>query len=74
MNKNEIPNYLSASSPKGLRRLMIKNNTRLAMTVVYFDFQNINSKWYCWYNEPIHLSKEIEEANGIAQNDRGQRL
>ena len=45
-----IPNYLVASSPLGLRRLMISNNTKHACWFKYdIIFNSKDNKWYAWY-------------------------
>ena len=60
-----IPNYISASNPKGLRRLMIKTQVRLGYGVNFFDIQKVGNKWFAWYesNENI-TSHNIEEKLG----------
>ena len=58
---NEIPNFIEARNPKGLRVAMIKNNLRLHMTIQYFDIQKDGKKWIAWYYEPFNKSKEIRE-------------
>lgn len=50
---NSIPNYIAASSPMGLRRLMLLNNARKAMFFHYFNIQFVNGKWYAWYFDEI---------------------
>jgi hypothetical protein len=52
-----IPNYISASSPKGLRRLMLLNNLKNGKQYNYFDLQFANGKWFVWYYE----SEKIDE-------------
>lgn len=64
----DIPNYISASSPKGLRRKMLKNNFDKKKVHRYFDIQMINEEsWVAWYYENMSMDdelKEIEDANG----------
>ena len=44
-----IPSFLTARSPEGLRRLMLRNNAKHAMFFKYFDIQFVNGRWYAWY-------------------------
>lgn len=46
---NQIPNFIAASSPKLLRRLMIKTNAKHGTTIQYFDIQSVDGKWYAWF-------------------------
>jgi hypothetical protein len=50
---NKVPQYLKASSPEGLRRLMLRNNVRLATQIVYHDIQFVNGYWFAWYYEEM---------------------
>jgi hypothetical protein len=61
---NEIPNFIKARNPKGLRAEMLKNNHRLAMTIQYFDIQFVNKVWFAWYYEPLRKSQEIKDLKG----------
>lgn len=60
-----IPKYISASSPKGLQRLMLKTQAKLAYGVDFFDIQYANKKWFAWYidNDDITLYN-VEEKLG----------
>lgn len=52
-----IPNFLRASSPQGLRRVMLSNNARLGAMVQYFSIQQVTDRnksyWIAWYYEDI---------------------
>ena len=50
---NQLPNYLKAKTPRGLRLLCIKNNAKLSSTIQYFDIQFVKGYWYAWYYEPL---------------------
>lgn len=60
-----IPNYVSAASPQGLRRLMLKNNARLGAWVQYFDIQQsiVGAKtvWIAWFYEPVETDAQLNE-------------
>lgn len=67
----EIPQYIKAGSPEGLRQLMFKNNARLGSYVHYFNIQYIiepNKKpyWIVWFyldvkdNDPMFTGKAVE--------------
>jgi hypothetical protein len=58
-----IPNFLSASSPRALRRLMLMTNKRLGAWHNY-QIQFVNGKWFAWYHEEItrsNLNELIED-------------
>lgn len=55
-----IPNFLIASTPRALRRLMLLNNYRLGAWHKY-DIQFVNNKWYAWYHEDIVRSKNTND-------------
>ena len=54
-----------ASSPQGLRRLMLNNNVKKGIQFKYFDIQNVKNKWYAWYYEDgiEVLKQEASESN-----------
>lgn len=54
-----IPNYLTAASPKALRRLMLLNNKRLGAWHNY-QIQFVNGKWFAWYHEEVSRSNVNE--------------
>lgn len=47
-----IPNFIVASSPLGLRRLMLINNGKHGMWFKY-DIHFVNGKWYAWYHADV---------------------
>jgi len=49
VNPTDIPNFIAAATPQGLRRQMLFNNIRLGSFVKYFDISFSNGKWYAWY-------------------------
>lgn len=55
---SQIPKYIAASTPQGLRRLMFKTNMRLGYFIQYFDIQFVNGKWYAWFYIDIELELE----------------
>jgi hypothetical protein len=66
---NQIPNFVQALSPLGLRRAMLMNNSRLGMYIHYFDIQQatVNGKtvWVAWFNETISDDKALKEFEGV---------
>lgn len=66
-----IPNYITARSLPGLRRLMLTNNSRKGYFYKYFDIQFVNegSKqyWVAFYFDEVKLdnidqiTKELSE-------------
>jgi hypothetical protein len=59
-----IPNYLAASTPQGLRRLMLLNNARKAMFFKYFNIQYANGQWYAWYFDELDSQSTAEVMGG----------
>ena len=50
MNINNIPTFLKARSPTGLRRLMLKNNLKHKGVFKYDIKQDVKTGvWYAWY-------------------------
>jgi hypothetical protein len=60
-----IPKYITASSPKGLQRLMLLLQSRLGYGVNFFDIQFVKKEWIAWYydNDDITLHN-VEEKLG----------
>lgn len=47
-----IPNFMVASSPRALRRLMFRNNVVKGKQFHYFDIQEMNNgKWIAFFEE-----------------------
>lgn len=46
---SDVPNFVSAESPQGLRRAMLKNNLKLKAFVNYSNIQFANGRWFAWY-------------------------
>ena len=44
-----IPNYITARSQQGLRRLMLLKNTKEGKEFHYFDIQRVGSEWVAWF-------------------------
>ena len=60
-----IPKHITASSPKGLQRLMLLLQTKLGYGVHFFDIQFVKKEWIAWYydNDDINLHN-VEEKLG----------
>jgi hypothetical protein len=68
-----IPNYLVASTPLGLRRLMLLNNRKQSAYLEY-DIMFVNGRWYAWYiadiaalqnsDDPITMQAQKESDGG----------
>lgn len=61
-----IPKFLSASSPKGLQRLMLITQVKLGYGVNWFDISKDGSKWIVWYidNNDIDMHNVEERIGG----------
>ena len=71
-----IPKYLTASNPKGLQRLMLRQQVKLGYGVNYFDIQFANGKWFAWFidNDDVNLHNledKLASNNGLG-DDSGQ--
>jgi hypothetical protein len=63
VNSGHIPNYLTAGSPQGLRRLMLLNNTKKGMVFAY-TISFAAGKWYAWYNDSYEaLVQEVVDGS-----------
>lgn len=49
IHSKNIPNFIKAKSPRGLRSLMIRNNTKRGKFFDYFDIQFVKGSWFAWY-------------------------
>lgn len=55
----DIPNFVTARTPAGLRRSMIRNNARVGMFIKYFDIQFVNGSWFAWYFIEVDAAEEL---------------
>jgi hypothetical protein len=56
-NASAVPDFLSADSPQGLRRLMRLNNARRGAWHRY-DIMFVNGRWIAWYYPDKFLVQE----------------
>lgn len=66
-----VPNYVKASSPIGLRRLMYAVQSKDKMQYNFYDIQFVNGSWYAWYlvTPKTHIEK-LETAKELAEGDK----
>lgn len=63
----QIPNYVSAVTPQGLRRAMLMNNARHRLVFNYYAIQFTGSRWFAWFynavnaDDPLVSGKEVAE-------------
>lgn len=69
-NENLIPKFVSAPSPRGLRRAMHLNNRRNGKKFNYFQIVRDSRRWLAWYydfeTDPAELAsidKEVFSGN-----------
>jgi hypothetical protein len=59
-----IPNYITAQTPQGLRRLMFQENAKYGAQLQFFDIQQFNDgrslKWIAWFFAPLKNISELE--------------
>lgn len=60
---SSIPNFLTAESPRALRRKMLINNRKQKGYVHYFDitWHPDEKTWYAWYI--VKVENELEQLN-----------
>jgi hypothetical protein len=58
-----IPNYVSARSPQGLRRVMLMNNAKSGFFHQYFDIQFVGGRWYAWFYREVG-SDDVQTLEG----------
>jgi hypothetical protein len=61
--ERQIPFFIRARSPMGLRRSMIMNNAKHGLTFHYFDIQFVQGSWYAWFYKSLDKldSQDVEE-------------
>jgi len=66
MKAGELPNFLQALSPRGLRLKMLENNIKDKVTYVYSTPQFANGKWWVWFSAmPTDLIENQESNNEV---------
>jgi hypothetical protein len=65
----DVPQYVSASTPQGLVREMLKNNLKLKGHVQYHSIQFAEGRWYAWFLQDISESlKKGNSQDGATDN------
>lgn len=56
-----IPNFVTARTPRGLRRQMLLNNIRLKAYCHYHSIQFVagEGRWYAWFGDQLNPSEAI---------------
>lgn len=57
---DRIPNYVTAKSPQGLRRLMLANNIKYSQPLNYHSIQFVNGAWFAWFHVEQSSLKAIK--------------
>ena len=68
---DNIPHFLSARSPSGLRRAMLKNNMKWGMVFNYYQIVYDGQRWYAWYQ--MNAVEEMMQAEIDEIKERGNR-
>ena len=60
---DNIPHFISARSPKGLRRLMLANNVKHGLIFNYYQIIFDGKRWYAWFqmNAAEALQEELQQ-------------
>lgn len=67
---SHIPDFVRASTPAGLRKAILRNNTKHQGFVVYQDIQWVQSesRWYAWY----YVTEDLEGLDGVMKDGGGK--
>ena len=57
-----VTNFISAGTPQGLRRAMLKVNAKHGMQHIFRDIQFVEGRWYAWFDEHEADVKDLENA------------
>lgn len=49
----QIPNYITAVTPLGLRRAMLLNNAKYRLVFNYYSIQFVGGRWYAWFYQEM---------------------
>ena len=66
---SNIPHYLKARSPEGLRRAMLKNNVKWGMIFNYYQIIFDGKDWWAWFQLDAVESLQ-DELNEIEERGR----
>jgi hypothetical protein len=71
-----IPNYITAKSLLGLRRLMYLTNAKYGMQLQYFDIsqfvdENGKKSWVAWYYINLEDLGELDNGNAVELSGSG---
>lgn len=65
-----VPNYVKASNPQGLRRLMYQVQLKDRMQYKFFDISFVNGYWFAWYfYEPKTQPEKFQSAKDLTQGE-----
>ena len=59
---DKIPNFVTAQTPRGLRRQMFLNNMRKNVQYVYHHIQFVDGKWFAWFYDEMKAG-ESDDTN-----------
>jgi len=58
-DRDLIPNYISAATPRGLRRLMLSESSKRGRFYKFTDIQFVDGRWYAWFVDDIRLDDDL---------------
>lgn len=65
-----VPQYVTASSPEGLRANMLKVQLKYSVQYTWFNIIFANGKWYAWYfHEPKSDAEQLKAAKLAATKE-----
>lgn len=65
-----VPNYIKATSPQGLRRLMYNVQLKDKMQYKFFDISFVDGNWFAWYfYEPKTDTAKLEAAKELVTKE-----
>lgn len=62
-NSLTIPNFISASTPSGLRLSCLQNNARMNAYVKYYaiTYDPNEKMWYAWFYESVETMGAVDD-------------
>jgi hypothetical protein len=55
----QIPNFVTARSPLGLRRVMLLNNAKHRKVFNYYSIHFVDGKWFAWFYNEVESGDDL---------------
>lgn len=69
---SNIPHFIKARSPEGLRRLMLRNNVKWGLIFNYYQIIFDGNTWFAWFQLDAvdALEDEIKQMEARGKGDK----